>query len=265
MTASLNRIWALVLRYAMLLKGSPPRLFETIYWPTLNILFLGFLNLYLMKRLGSQAVNFNMILGGTILLEFFLRPTMALLLGFVEEVYSRNIAQLYVSPLHAHEQLLAYGFIMLLRLIIGLVPALFICDWLFGYNILELGWWLLPFTLNLVLAGSVCGVLVISLLLRFGQSAEWFGWMLSWLFIPFLGVYYPLDILPGFMRVIGQALPPSYVFEGLRQIAQHEAVSWSGIAASFGLNALYLGAALCVFYATLRGARKRGALLSLSE
>jgi ABC-2 type transport system permease protein len=263
--SALRRIYALVLRYTMLLKGSPPRLFETIYWPTLNILFLGFLNLYLMKRLGSEVVSFNMILGGTILLELFLRPSMGLLLAFVEEIYSRNIAQLYVSPLRAHEQLLSYGVIMMLRLAIGLIPALFICFWLFGYNILDLGWWLVPFTLNLIISGSICGLLVISLLLRFGQSAEWFGWMISWLFIPFMGVYYPVDILPGFMKIIGLAIPPTYVFEGLREFSAHQTVAAGTMLKAFGLNALYLAASLAIFYATLQNARKRGSLLNLTE
>jgi ABC-2 type transport system permease protein len=263
--SALRRIYALVLRYMMLLKGSPPRLFETIYWPTLNILFLGFLNLYLMKRLGTEAVGFHMILGGTILLEMFLRPSMGLLLAFVEEVYSRNIAQLYVSPLRAHEQLLAYGAIMMLRLVIGLIPALFICFWLFGYNVLDLGWWLVPFAINLIIGGSICGLLVISLLLRFGQSAEWFGWMISWLFIPFMGVYYPVDILPEFMRWIGIALPPTYVFEALRQLSTQHTVEAATMLKAFGLNALYLALSLAVFYTTLRNARMRGGLLNLTE
>ncbi|MBI3419604.1 MAG: ABC transporter permease [Proteobacteria bacterium] len=265
MTAALRRIYALVLRYAMLLKGSPPRLLETIYWPTLNILFLGFLNLYLMKRLGATTMNFSMILGGTILLEFFLRPTMGLMLAFVEEIYSRNIAPLYISPLRAHEQLLAYGTVMILRLIIGLAPALLICFWLFDYNILNIGWWFVPFVFNLILSGSICGILVIALLLRFGQSAEWFGWMLSWFFVPFLGVYYPLDIMPEPMRLVGLALPASYIFESLRHIAAHQPVESAAMLKAFGLNALYLAGSLGVFYATLKGAQQRGALLNLAE
>jgi ABC-2 type transport system permease protein len=265
MPHSLNRIYALVLRYIFLLRRSFPRLIETMYWPTINIMFLGFLNLYLMKRLGSDQVNFAMILGATVFLEFFLRPSMGLLLAFVEEIYSRNIGPLYISPLRAHEQLTAYVIIMLFRLFIGLGPALLICAWLFGYNILTLGWWLVPFMVNLIASGCVCGFLVMALLIRFGQSAEWFGWMLSWFFIPFLGVYYPVDILPPVMRVIGQALPPSYVFESLRHLANGEAPSLSALATAFGLNVLYLAGALWVFYATLHDARKRGSLLHLAE
>jgi ABC-2 type transport system permease protein len=263
--SALRRIFALVLRYAMLLKGSPPRLFETMYWPTLNILFLGFFNQYLMKKLGGSNVNFDMILGGTILLEFFLRPNIGLLLAFVEEIYSRNIAPLYISPLRVHEQIMAYSTIMLTRLAIGIIPALFICYFLFGYNTLALGWWLAPFLINLIISGSIGGLLSMALLIRFGQSAEWFGWMLGWFFIPFVGVYYPLDILPGWMHAIGLALPPTYIFQSLRHLAAGEAVVWLDIIKATVLNIFYLGAALSVFYATLRGARRRGALLSLTE
>jgi ABC-2 type transport system permease protein len=265
MTAALRRIYALIMRYGLLLKGSPPRLFETMYWPTLNILFLGFFNQYLMTKLGQQHMNFNMILGGTILLEFFLRPNIGLLLAFVEEIYSRNVAPLYISPLRVHEQILAYGGIMLLRLAIGIIPALIICFYLFHYNILTLGWWLVPLLGNLIISGSIGGLLSMALLVRFGQSAEWFGWMLGWFFIPFVGVYYPLTILPDWMHAIGLALPPSYMFTSLHHISAGEPVVWSDIITGTGLNALYLAGAFGVFYATLRGARKRGALLNLSE
>lgn len=261
---SIRRIYALVLRYVTLLLHSMPRLFESLYWPVINTMLLGFMNYYLLKQRGIAEINFHSILGATLLLEFFLRSQLSFLLVFVEEIYSRNLGQLYTSPMRGWEQLASYVVIMLIRML-ALVPAVALCWVLFGYNLLSLGEWLLPFTLNMLLAGVTCGILLISLLLRFGQSAEWFGWMLSWAFIPFMGVYYPIDILPVPFQLIGHALPISHVFESLRVLAGGGVVDATLMLHASLTNLLYLAIAICIFFATLHGARKRGNLLNLNE
>ena len=72
-----------------------------------------------------------------------------------------------------------------------------ICAWLFyGYNVLVMGFWLLPFVLNLVITGWIIGVLTTSLIMRFGQEAEILAWSLVFLFQPISCVFYPLEVLP---------------------------------------------------------------------
>ena len=38
--------------------------------------------------------------------------------------------------------------------------------------------------------------------------------------LPFVCVYYPLSTLPGWLHPFALALPPTYVFEGLRALVQ---------------------------------------------
>jgi ABC-2 type transport system permease protein len=261
---SMRRIYALVYRYIALLFHSPPRLIEAIYWPIINTMLMGFMNYYLFKERGLSAVNFNVILGATLLLEFVLRSTFSFMLVFIEEIYSRNLGQLYTSPLRGHEQLIAYTIIMVFR-VLALIPAIILCNVVFGYNVLELGVWFLPFTLNMLLFGITGGLFIMTLLIRFGQSAEWFGWMLSWAFIPFMGVYYPVSILPEPLRWIGMALPVTPIFESMRHLASGGAVDPAQIMQAFILNGVYLAGAVALFFATLHGARKRGNLLNLNE
>jgi ABC-2 type transport system permease protein len=260
-----RRIYALIFRTVSLMVNSMPRLFEAMYWPTLNMLMMGFMTSYLMKAMGMQELSFHVILGATILLELFLRAGVSMLLTFVEEIYSRNIAQLYASPLRGHEQVIAYVVLMLLRLAIGLFPAVIFCALIFGYSLFSLGLWLAPFALILVTSGLAWGLMLICLLLRFGQSAEWFGWMLGWVFVPFIGVYYPIEILPDAMRWVGMALPPSYVFEAVRTLSAGGTPSLSMLGGAFGLACLYVAGGGLVFRHTLKNARKRGSLLNLSD
>ena len=64
---------------------------------------------------------------------------------------------------------------------------------------------------------------------------------------PFAGVYYPLSTLPLWMRWIGRALPPSYVFEGMRAVVGGHAALWGSLAIGGGLAVFYLGLA-CWFF-----------------
>ncbi len=261
---ALRRIYALVYRTLTLLLKSPPRLIEAAYWPTLNMLLMGFTNNYLLHAMGLPQMNFHLILGATILLEFFLRSGVGILITFVEEIYARNIGQLYASPLRAHEQVIAYATLMLFRLFIGLTPALIACYFIFGYNIFTLGPALPLYALILITSGLAWGMLLMCLLLRFGQSAEWFGWMLGWFCVPFIGVYYPRAILPPVMQAVGAVLPPSYVFENLR-LPAGTPPEWSVLWGAFALAVLHVLIACVVLRQTLKGARQRGGLLNLSE
>ncbi len=261
---SARRIYALVYRYCTLLLHSMPRLIEGFYWPIINTMLLGFMNYYLLKQRGLSEVNFHTILGATLLLEFFIRCQFSFMVVFIEEIYSRNLGQLYTSPLRGWEQLASYILITFIRLL-SLIPAIILCAVVFNYNLLSLGEWFIPFTFNMFLAGVTGGILIICLLIRFGQSAEWFGWMFSWAFIPFIGVYYPLSVLPEPLQWLGHALPISVIFESLRSFASGGAVDAAAIWQATIANLLYLAAAIGVFFWTLKGARVRGNLLNLNE
>src|SRR4051794_8974847 len=52
---SFRRIGALIRRHWYLLRGSWPRLFDLVYWPTVQLATWGFLQLYLTKRTDVAA------------------------------------------------------------------------------------------------------------------------------------------------------------------------------------------------------------------
>jgi ABC-2 type transport system permease protein len=61
---------------------------------------------------------------------------------------------------------------------------------------------------------------------------------------PFVGVFYPLSVLPGWMQAVGRFLAPSYIFEGMRAVV-------AGKGAPYGL--LWEGCVLAVVYLALAG------------
>jgi ABC-2 type transport system permease protein len=81
---------------------------------------------------------------------------------------------------------------------------------------------------------------------------------------PFAGVFYPLSTLPLWMRYVGHALPPSYIFEGMRNIiagghADAAALLWAAL-----LAMLYLLAACWFFNRMFRYAVHTGLIARYS-
>jgi ABC-2 type transport system permease protein len=87
---------------------------------------------------------------------------------------------------------------------------------IFHLQFFTLGVSLATFILVLFVFGISLGILATAIVLRFGPAAEWLLWPLPALLSPFAAVFYPLAILPPWMQAVARALPPAYVFEGMR-------------------------------------------------
>jgi len=66
--------------------------------------------------------------------------------------------------------------------------------------------------------GISLGIFASAIVLRLGPASEWLLWPLPALLSPFAAVFYPLAVLPLWMQWVSHALPPSYVFEGMRAL-----------------------------------------------
>ena len=77
---------------------------------------------------------------------------------------------------------------------------------------------LAAFLLVLFAFGVSLGIFASAIVLRLGPASEWLLWPLPALLSPFAAVFYPLAVLTRGMQWVSYALPPSYVFEGMRAL-----------------------------------------------
>jgi hypothetical protein len=99
-TTSLRRIWGLVYRHVALYRRSPPRVIELMYWPVLQMVVWGFVTAYLAGvQANTASVAAGVLLGGVLLWEAALRSQMGFSISFLEEIWSRNLGHIFVSPL----------------------------------------------------------------------------------------------------------------------------------------------------------------------
>ncbi len=262
---SVSRVGAMVLRYWYLLKGSWPRILELGYWPSMNLLMWGFLQTYLNEESNVFVMAGGTLVGAVLLWDMLFRGQLGFAISFFEEMWSRNFGHLMVSPLRPIEFVAALTTMSILRTVIGLVPAVILAIWFFGFNLFGLGIALVAFFANLMVFGWAVGLIVTGIILRNGMGAESLAWAVPFVFLPLCGIYYPVSVLPGWLESIALALPPTYVFEGMRGVLLEGVVDWANLAWAAGLNVVFFGAGYTIFTLFLRAAKERGMLLSIGE
>src|SRR5260370_20313814 len=98
-TISGRRMAAMIERYWYLLRSSWPRLLELVYFPAVQMLMWGFLQLYLSQNAGFFARAGGTFIGAVLLWDILFRGQLGFSVSFLEEMWSRNLANLMISPL----------------------------------------------------------------------------------------------------------------------------------------------------------------------
>jgi ABC-2 type transport system permease protein len=239
-------IAGIVLRQLYLMRGSPVRVFGMLVWVTIDIVLWGFITRYLNTVSGS-GVNFvPALLGAVLLWDFCERIMQGVSTAFLEDVWSRNFLNLFSSPLSISEYVAGLVITSIITSSIGLVVMLLLAVGVFHLQIFTQGLPLAAFVFLLFVFGITLGIMATSMVLRFGPASEWLLWPLAALLSPFAAVFYPVSILPTWMQWVAHALPPSYVFEGMRGLLNgrafpaHLLIRGAGVAAVELLGAVYL-------------------------
>lgn len=238
----IGRVLAVVLRQLYLMRGSPARVAPLFAWVAIDIVLWGFITRYLNSVANARIDFVSALLGAVLLWDFFSRVMQGVTTTFLEDVWSRNFLNLFATPLSISEYIAGLVVSSILTSLIGLAVMLVLASAAFGLSFLAYGLLLIPFLLVLFLFGIALGITASAVVLRLGPASEWFIWPVPALISPFAGVFYPVATLPSWMRAIAHALPPSYVFEGMRAILA---------GAPFSPAALGFGAALALLYILL--------------
>jgi ABC-2 type transport system permease protein len=260
-----QRIAAILFRHLYVLRRSWPRLLELAYWPTVQMVLWGFVTQFFLEHSSWVAQAAGVLISAVLLWDVFFRGNLGIAVVFMEEMWARNLAQMFISPLRPGELVSALALMSLVRTLIGVIPAAVLAVPLFGVSLFDLGLPLIAFFLNLLVFGWCIGLVVSALVLRLGLGAESLAWVAIFALAPLSGVYYPIDVLPVWLQPVAWALPTAHVFEGMRDILFSDTVRLDQLVAATLLNLLYLTAATLFFLRVFAVARIRGLILSQGE
>ena len=265
LAASAGRIWGMVLRYWYVIRSSWPRTAELIYWPLVQMLMWGFLQSYLASTTSLAAKAAGLFIGAVLLWDILVRSQLGFAVAFLEDIWSRNLGHLMMSPLRPSELVAALMAVSFIKLMVAMVPVAILAYTFFGFNVLSLGFPFAAFFANLVLTSWALGLVSTGVVLRWGLGAESFAWLIVFVFLPLCCVYYPVDTLPAWLQPVALALPPTHVFEGLRAIVLEGRFVAAFMAKAFVLNVIYLALGFAAFTYFLQSARRHGTLVQMGE
>ena len=263
-SGSFGRIFALLLRYLYLLRSSWPRIVEIAYWPTMQMVIWGFVSQHFSKA-SPELTAGGILISVVLIWDCLFRSHISYTLSFLEELWSRNLGNLFVSPLRPWELIISLASISMMRTIIGMLPAALLAIPFFNVSVFDMGMPLLGFFLNLVLTGWAISQFVTGILIRYGLGAESLTWVLPFLIAPFSCIYYPLSTLPNWMQSVAVFVPTTYVFEGMRALMLEGELRMDLITQAFGLNLVYIIIGIFVFFLSFQAARRHGLLLQSGE
>lgn len=257
-----GRIYAIMLRHLKALLVSWSRLSETFYWPMLNILIWGYVSKYLASQ-GSSPSLLIIFLAGFIFWNIMHRSQEEMSVGFMDDLWSRNFANIFASPVSTWEYLIALMLTGIIKLVLSTTLIWFVAAFVFHFNLLSIGFYLFPFIFNLLLTGWWVGFIINGLVFRFGYDVEALSWTIIFILQPFSGVYYPLSVMPDWMQFISRFIPSSYIFEGLRMLIYEGRVESILLMMSFALNIVYIIFSLFFYKKMFDAAREKGYLTKL--
>jgi ABC-2 type transport system permease protein len=232
------------------------------YWITLELFLWGFITVWLqgIVKEDLKTTLATVLIGGLIFWHIFYKAQQTVAISFLEEIWSRNVLNIFASPIKPKEFITGLIIICIADAVFSLLLMALLAGLLYAFNIWTLGFYIIPFFLNALIFGWALGLVIIGFLLRFGPGIEVMAWSLPILFQPFSAVFYPVSVLPVIFQKIAFFVPASHLFEGMRLIITKHVFPLDHIIWASILNVVYIIVGIMFFYWMLRSARKKGAL-----
>lgn len=254
---SLSRIKGVFFRYFFALKRGVHGLSDLFYWPLVDILLWGLTARWIQSQNQLPTLPL-MLMTGLIFWQVIWRGSIDFSVSLLQEFWTRNLSNLFSTPLKIHEWCLGIIGISLFKLMISISFGALVVYLLYALNVFTVGFYFLPFVALLVIFGWTVGFLSSALIIYYGHQVEALAFMIPFIFAPFSAVFYPVDVLPKFAQTIAWSLPTTYIFEGMRKILTNEVFPTAYFAYSLVLNLVYLVVCLGLFVKMFKKSLNKG-------
>ncbi len=258
-----HRIKAVILRHTYESRRNMDRITDMVYWPVLDIIVWGFFTIYLGRGNHLQPGMISFMLGAVILWGLFFAFQRDMAVGFLDELWSRNLVNLFSTPLSVSEYMTGLIAVNVVKAMVGMTTAALIAWVFYAFDIFPKLPAFLPFMLNLVLFALALGIIITGLIFRYTTKIQGLAWSFAGLLMPLSCVLYPLKSLPSYLRPIAWILPTTHSFEGMRQVLAGGGFSADHFVWGLALNVGYFIFAIAFFRWIFESARSRGLLVKL--
>lgn len=255
---NLNRVMAMVLRYFLYLRHNLDRLSDMFYWPAMDIFVWGLTGLYIASLGSNSYQTMFVILTGVVFWIVIWRAQYEINVNIMSEIWDKNLVNIFASPLTLNEWIASLILVGFIKMVLSVAFSALLTFFLYQFNIFIFGVFLLPSIISLLLTGWAAGFFIAGFIIQFGakiQTLAWTGVALIW---PFSALYYSVAILPDWAQAVARLVPPSYVFEGMREVIFTGHFSYDKLVISFALNITYLVLSIWFFIFMFGKSKKLG-------
>src|SRR3989344_704539 len=253
----LNTIMAILLQEFYHTRKSLEVFMDLFFYSIMTLIIFGYLSTFLINS--ANPIIAYSLLSGMILWEIVRVGQYSMSVGALWNVWSRNLSNMFITPLRIREYMLASMLSGTLKSLLIFLLISTAAIFIFNFNIFSVG--ILNLTLhfiNLTCFSWSIGIFILGLIFRFGTRIQALAWGLIYIFQPLVAVFYPLNILPDSIQKIALAFPATYTFEAIRANLVNPRVDWQSFTVALFLNIFYLIFSLWFFNLMFNQSKKSG-------
>src|SRR5690349_12384331 len=103
----IKRVRTVLMRYVLLHLRAPARLLDIFFWPVMELFLWGFFTVYLRRNhLDATGKILTVLINALVFWDILFRSQQAVSLAFMEELWTRNVMNVLISPLKSWEWVL---------------------------------------------------------------------------------------------------------------------------------------------------------------
>jgi len=233
------------------------RIMYIFYYPILDVALWGFMSLWMQQS--STDTNIVMIyLAAIVMWSVVWTVEMELTINMHEELESRNVVNLFSTPLTLSEWLSGNIILAIIKSFGVFLLSSSMAYLFFGVNVFNLGIKLLPLLILMITSGFVMGIFLTGILIRGGQQIAILIWSIPYLILTLSAPFFSVDVLPRWIQPIVKAFPTTHIFESLRHLIAHGTLPYKGIFMSTMLNIIYIFAAVFFIFYMFKKSKEHG-------
>jgi ABC-2 type transport system permease protein len=80
---------------------------DVLFWPFVDLMVFGFLSIYMLQVSNAVPALVTFLIGAAILWNVFFRSQQAICIMFLDDVWSRNLLNVFAGPIRASEYVAA--------------------------------------------------------------------------------------------------------------------------------------------------------------
>ncbi len=259
-----RQIFSQVYKNVVTFISWPGELALILVYPLIGILSLGLFGSFVIEG-GVASEAFVFIIYGVLSWNIYSVGQQSMTRGVLYEIWNSTLKSMFATRIKIKEFVLGNVVFSLMNISVIFILVSSISWLVFNFNIFSAGPLLVVGILGILLQAYSESLLIMSLLMKFGQKFGSLSWILPGIMMVICGVYYPIELLPESVRYVSNILPATHAIIGIRNLVINPGLAMNELSTSILIGVIYLAITISILKLTIGLAKRDGSLAKLTE